>query len=477
MSGPNAQVTGSGVAPAGAPLPGPWGPGTPHTTTGGIQEAITALTTGGNAGGTVDIEANTIYNISTTIYVPSNIDMESNMAGGETPSVTPIYPAGYLNYTPATGTCLAYVATASPGLSKAYLRGVAVVGHTSGPLVRRSGCRQVHFEDCYVFNYSGPGLMSDGNNTPGLNTEDCNVKRLYVVGIPAIQIGWDLPSAEPMHCNDCTWDDVTAEAPGFSVTTGNYVLDVLHGKGHLFKNFYSRSAGPLVHLDAGTGALAGSITLRGGEFLAGGTTPTAIQIDGGVVALEDLTLGSGNINLAGPSSGNMIATLRLRGFRATGGAIVVSGGILEADRFSDLTGATVTKTGGLAYFPSGGRLINSLGVPSSAGSDVPGDLSSLTSALPATITSGTTYQNTSGARLKIHVPVTLNPTLTGAATAYASVGPASASTALPIFTWPAALATGFTIDVVIDVPNDWYWSITVANASIGTGVAFGEASD
>lgn len=85
-----------------------------------------------------------------------------------------------------------------------------------------------------------------------------------------------------------------------------------------------------------------------------------------------------------------------------------------------------------------------------------------------TIASGTVYQNTTGRYLYLYIPVTYNPTASAAATAAFALG--ASSTPATIFTnsEPAGIAVGRVDTLTLSIPPGWYYSLTVANATIGT---------
>ena len=90
-------------------------------------------------------------------------------------------------------------------------------------------------------------------------------------------------------------------------------------------------------------------------------------------------------------------------------------------------------------------------------------------ALPANPpVSGTVYQNTTGGTIKIKIPIT-------ATAVGGSAQLALGSTATPP-DWggPEDIGvSGEVHNVELDVPNDWYWSVTVASATIGTASVLG----
>src|SRR5579863_6456066 len=195
----HALVTPDGAADPGGALPGPFGPRTPGTQTAGVAEAIRALV-GRQGGGVVEIEPAGSYPLTATLEVPSNITLRSAMGGGEAygPKIVP--PIGALRWNASGGPALLF----GPGVTRATLEGIAVIGDTPTALVWRSGCRQVTFRDVCLQNASGPALQSDGAR--GANTEDCAVERAYLEGAPALQLG---APGETQRSNNCRWVDVT----------------------------------------------------------------------------------------------------------------------------------------------------------------------------------------------------------------------------------------------------------------------------
>lgn len=88
--------------------------------------------------------------------------------------------------------------------------------------------------------------------------------------------------------------------------------------------------------------------------------------------------------------------------------------------------------------------------------------------------SGTVYQNTTGGPLYIWVPITYNPTAGAAATAAFAFG--ASSTPLTQFTESeaAGITSGNVKSTFLFIPNNWYYSVTVANAVIGTCAVIGQ---
>lgn len=89
--------------------------------------------------------------------------------------------------------------------------------------------------------------------------------------------------------------------------------------------------------------------------------------------------------------------------------------------------------------------------------------------LITTPVSGTVYQNTTGFSIFITLPVTMNPTSGAAAAVAVAIG--STNTPSTVFTesLPAGVALDGTVrNLTIPVPYNWYYSVTVTNATIGT---------
>ena len=93
-----------------------------------------------------------------------------------------------------------------------------------------------------------------------------------------------------------------------------------------------------------------------------------------------------------------------------------------------------------------------------------------TPALPANPpVSGTVYQNTTGGPINIIIPIT--------ATAIGGSGQLALGPTTTPPDWGGAEQIGVSGEVhnvSLRVPNDWYWSITVASATIGTANVWGE---
>jgi len=111
--------------------------------------------------------------------------------------------------------------------------------------------------------------------------------------------------------------------------------------------------------------------------------------------------------------------------------------------------------------------INAIGM---SGLDVPNPVPLTANALATNPpVSGTNYQNV-GPAVEIYVPVTFNPTVGSAATAWFSTGYTTGTlTALPKFSVPAAGPTGIVMVLHLRVLAGWYWSVTVTNSTIGNG--------
>ena len=91
-------------------------------------------------------------------------------------------------------------------------------------------------------------------------------------------------------------------------------------------------------------------------------------------------------------------------------------------------------------------------------------------ALPANPpVSGTVYQNTTGGPINIIIPITATAIGGSAQLALGSTNTPGA--------WGGAEQIGVSAElhnVSLRVPNNWYWSVTVANATIGTANVLGE---
>ncbi len=94
-------------------------------------------------------------------------------------------------------------------------------------------------------------------------------------------------------------------------------------------------------------------------------------------------------------------------------------------------------------------------------------------ALPANpFVSGTVYQNTGSMPLLLQVPVTYNPTVSAAASLAVALGSTSTPSTTDTETEVAAASAGRVRTRVLIVPPGWYYSFTVANATIGTATGF-----
>lgn len=84
------------------------------------------------------------------------------------------------------------------------------------------------------------------------------------------------------------------------------------------------------------------------------------------------------------------------------------------------------------------------------------------------VASGTVYQNTTNAYQTLYLPITYNPTSTAAATAAVALGTSSTPAVAFTNSEPAGLTTGRVDTITLRVPPQWYWSVTLANATVGT---------
>jgi hypothetical protein len=444
--------------------------GPSYSTTSGIQEAINYLSTSPRAGGKVLLDPDASYAVSSTITVPSNISIESSMGGGEieSPPVL-VSPGGSVVFTGSTGPCFVFQA----GTTSSGLTGVAVTGvpGVSGALVELTGCKQVRLVDCFIRNLSGIGIQADGLAAAPFVTENCNISRTFIMGNPAIQIGVPTGS-ETTHPRNFVWDDVTAEGVNFATGSAGYILIARYGYYHLFSNFVSRGSGAQIHVQNDA-----SLIFGGGELTTATAATVGLQVDGGEVVLDNLTLTLGTHNISG-------GTLRLR--RVIAGiapnlTIAVAGsGVLDVDRDSSLPAPGVTLTqagaGSSTYLPSGARSVGPLAAPPAGATFLPGNRTGTLTANPPVL--GAVYLNTSNSRLTIMVPVNLVP---GAAAGgvQGHIGPTAAlGTNLPAIAAPAA-AAGIVVRYDIIVPAGWSWQITITAGAptLGLALAFGEAMD
>jgi hypothetical protein len=88
--------------------------------------------------------------------------------------------------------------------------------------------------------------------------------------------------------------------------------------------------------------------------------------------------------------------------------------------------------------------------------------------------SGTAYQWAGPGTLSLAIPVTFNQTSTAAATAALAIGPTSTpATQIDYSSRPTGLVAGAgeVETLKAEVPAGWYWSLTVAAATIGTAAA------
>ena len=391
------------------------GPGL--TQTSGIAEALQAAST--LTGATVYLIPNGIFSVAATIQVPSNIRLLSGMIGGEAYGPVNTPPVSYVNYTPATGDCFLF----SLRVAGIVLEGIAVQGASSPPgsntlapptsgsdpinypqgaMLRRSGCRNVRFLNCYAYNSKGPALATDGLV---LDTEDNSVYSCYFEGVPGVRIGYP-PSyfssagSELNKSNNCLWIDVTVEAQD-----GTTAVDWIEGGGHYWLNPYCRN-GPTTVFNVG-----GNAQFVGGEFAqkGGASTPTIFKVTGGQVVWSDSTWTLGNITVQGSSTS---MTLRNIHANSSPGTVTVNhNGQLIIDRSCDLSrlaasSIVVNNTGGagsINYDPANPNL-NTHGSQFSVGTG--GILNPLgadfaTPALPGGFGTGNSTPNSTSTRILV----------------------------------------------------------------------------
>lgn len=84
--------------------------------------------------------------------------------------------------------------------------------------------------------------------------------------------------------------------------------------------------------------------------------------------------------------------------------------------------------------------------------------------------SGTVYQNEALFPVTVRVPVTFSPTTTAAATLAVALGPTSTPPTVTTDSEPAGLLAGSVRSIEFKVPAGFYYSLTAAAATIGTGV-------
>ena len=89
-------------------------------------------------------------------------------------------------------------------------------------------------------------------------------------------------------------------------------------------------------------------------------------------------------------------------------------------------------------------------------------------AISGTMASGTVYQNTSNSYQTLYIPITYNPTSTASATAAVALGSSSSPSTIFTNSEPAGVTTGRVDTITLRVPPQFYYSVTVTNATIGT---------
>ena len=90
------------------------------------------------------------------------------------------------------------------------------------------------------------------------------------------------------------------------------------------------------------------------------------------------------------------------------------------------------------------------------------------SSFSPSVTSGTVYQNTTNSYQTLYIPITYNPTSTASATAAVALGSSSSPSTIFTNSEPAGVTTGRVDSITLRVPPQFYYSVTVTNATIGT---------
>lgn len=331
-----------------------FGPDTPSTTTSGIAEAIASLpvatpsiTNPVPGGGVVFLLATAPFIVSSTIVVPTNVVIVSEMYAGVAYGTKLSQPTSFIQ-PPGTGTPLVDVIQFPDNSCKNGMIGVALVGNASGALIHRMGARQSFLVDCYADNtYStGSGVITDAPATGnGVNSEDNTASRCFFRGVKrAIGIG---TGDGTQQSNDCTWWDITAEVPSGSA---NNVVEAVEGGNQQFYNFYSRggTTGAIFSGPASYKIIGGELANTSAGTTGSSTSAQIASISGGDWLFKDLTLTEGSVTMSG-------GTLRLVGVKVNTppgvspaysvGPLTVAGGPAFIDRDCDLSGLAKTSTG------------------------------------------------------------------------------------------------------------------------------------
>jgi hypothetical protein len=258
----------------------------PSSTTSGVQEAITSVSTVGSPyyGYTVVIIGGAVP-FTTQITIPLTVQVVMQNMGGEQEGPVQVLPLTYLSFVGAS-TVNDTIIWNNTGVSKLWNFNVitAVTGLRS--VMRMTGSRSVKTYDIFIKGPTGViGLLMDGTTQ---NNEHNEMYAPYIAADPPLQFGL---AGEAQHTNDCDWYSATLEGPsGTACGASGHIIYVATRCGNQrFFNEYTRgsfTAGQIL-IDMSIAA-GGSIDMNGGELIVG--PGTYWNVGGGALYLNNVTL-------------------------------------------------------------------------------------------------------------------------------------------------------------------------------------------
>jgi len=344
----------------------------PTSTTSGIQEALNYVSAAG--GGTVYISPVTLlgaaagaYTVTTTITVPTNCCLKSDMWGGGEFGPHLNAPGSYISPSgtgfsvfggSTNGTVLYIGSNTVTTVSNAGIEGIAILSAIASAnlsnVVQMSGARNCFVRRCCIASTATNvnAIQHDGWGSPAVtptvgNGEHCKFENSYFAGDNAIQIGISGEFGKP---NDSVWEDIdfdgylsgltTGSSP--TISAGHQGLLLVEGGQIQFRNMYCRTQ------PTGSGV---QVKISGGNS----------QWYGG----EQDTTSSGS-NMWSMGGGNMY----MFGGSWTAGKIVQSGGTLAAIGFKFTGTCTLTLSGSAVFTADASTIFSGLTLAGSAGTAV-----------------------------------------------------------------------------------------------------------
>lgn len=444
----------------------------------GIIEGITSVVNSLNTStvinsGTLFLIPNGVFTSTVQISIPDSINIESAMGGGEAYGPILIAPASYVIY---TGSSSVQDAIICSNIGDTTLTGVSFVSSVAGlrSVFRSTGSRGLLFDDSF-FQSTVQGtasfLMDGALNPPtGINDEDNLMIGCFFTGDSAIQLGITGENQKP---NNQTWINPTAEglwipsAGNFQVQTNSQVLLGIDGGNQVIISWYSRG-----DTTTNSGAFQfkvvnAEIKLMGGELNSGSSSAGGMLTmgSGGRFIARDMSWTAGSVTQTN-------GTLLLFNVRTSGAVThTLSGGYFQWDSACNLSNWTLNASGSATIVGprSSGLTTGSGPWGLAAYNPVGGSLTVIPGALTTTLlttnppTSGTTYQNTTGFSCQVKFVVTTGGTVT------VVIGP----TPTPLQTVISAQTYAIGAEVNFEVPNGYYFKITLVTTVIAAGTAIG----